>query len=99
MCGLHALALASGRQQPCFPRLAIACSGDLHDRLAGQLIESFLTLFSTAVDGVVIYLTDYQRSITERLAKASRVASSQGISCRRPLIQQPCISGSIVSSS
>ncbi len=24
-----------------------------------------------AVDGVVIYLTDYQRSITERLAKAS----------------------------
>ena len=29
------------------------------------------------VDGVVVYLTDYNRSITERLAKASRVACCQ----------------------
>lgn len=48
-----------------------------------KLIVTLLPLFSTAVDGVVIYLTDYQRSITERLAKASRVASSQGSTCRR----------------
>lgn len=54
-------------------------------RSAGPLLPS--TLFwaqvykllhirtSSAVDGVVIYLTDYQRSITERLAKV-------GTSCR-----------------
>ncbi len=58
-------------------KLSVARAGWLLLRCAALFhadcdVPTALLRLPLAVDGVVIYLTDYQRSITERLAKARR---------------------------